>query len=339
MTCDTTELTLGSLFAGIGGFDLAAEWMGWHTIWQSEIDPNCIQWLRKLFPRARQLGNITRIDWSDVERPNILAGGFPCQPHSLAGKRAGSDDERDLWPEFVRAIRFLRPDFVVGENVPGLLSSDAGLMFNRILSDLAALGYTVEWDVLSAADVGAPQERERLWIVAYPGCVAQCQPDDQAGTIASERDAWRESGRSGCGLGHADRDGQQQPERGLARERGRSADDGEELGEDVRVGYADHERREERDLAAIADDTGRAGWSGQPIRWDDAVPFRGADGVLRFIPAEAAATGPESPLWPVVDGVSGRVARLRGIGNAIVPLCAFEGPFRRIAAILAERAG
>lgn len=277
MTCDTTELTLGSLFAGIGGLDLAAEWMGWHTIWQSEIDPNCIQWLRKLFPRARQLGNITRIDWSAVERPNILAGGFPCQPHSIAGKRAGSDDERDLWPEFVRAIRFLRPDFVVGENVPGLLTSDAGLMFNRILSDLAALGYTVEWDVLSAADV--------------------------------------------------------------ARERGRSADDGEELGEDVRVGYADHERREERDLAAVADDTGRVGWSGQPIRWDDAVPFRGADGVLRFIPAEAAATGPESPLWPVVDGVPGRVARLRAIGNAIVPLCAFEGPFRRIAAILAERAG
>lgn len=312
MTCDTTELTLGSLFAGIGGLDLAAEWMGWHTIWQSEIDPNCIQWLRKLFPRARQLGNITRIDWSAVERPNILAGGFPCQPHSIAGKRAGSDDERDLWPEFVRAIRFLRPDFVVGENVPGLLTSDAGLMFNRILSDLAALGYTVEWDVLSAADVGAPQERERLWIVAYP-------------TIE--------------GLGHADRDGQQQPERGLARERGRSADDGEELGEDVRVGYADHERREERDLAAVADDTGRVGWSGQPIRWDDAVPFRGADGVLRFIPAEAAAMGPESPLWPVVDGVPGRVARLRAIGNAIVPLCAFEGPFRRIAAILAERAG
>ena len=161
-------LTVGSLFAGIGGFDLAARWMGWRTIWVSEIDPYCNRILAREWPDAPNLGDITKIDWSTVARPDLLCGGFPCQPHSVAGKRKAGADSRDLWGECARAVRELRPDYAVFENVPGLLTSEGGRFFNRVLSDLAALGYDAEWQVLSAADVGAPHRRERVWIMAYP---------------------------------------------------------------------------------------------------------------------------------------------------------------------------
>jgi DNA (cytosine-5)-methyltransferase 1 len=99
---------------------------------------------------------------------DLVCGGFPCQPHSLAGRRSGAQDERDLWPEFARLIRELRPRWVVAENVPGLLSIDAGRFFGGVLRDLAACGYDAEWDCLPAAAVGAPHRRDRVWIVAYP---------------------------------------------------------------------------------------------------------------------------------------------------------------------------
>lgn len=161
-------MKVGSLFAGIGGFDLAARWMGWETIWFSEIDPYANAVLAKHWPGVPNLGDITRIDWSTVERPDLLCGGFPCQPHSLAGKRKGSNDARDLWPEYERAIRALRPRYIVGENVPGLFASDEGRFFGTILGALAALGYDAEWEVVPACATGAPHLRERVWIVAYP---------------------------------------------------------------------------------------------------------------------------------------------------------------------------
>jgi DNA (cytosine-5)-methyltransferase 1 len=146
-----SPLRIGSLFAGIGGFDLAARWMGWETAWYSEIDPYCCAVMAKHFPDALSLGDITKVDWSTVERPDLLCGGFPCQDISNAGKRAGIDGERSgLWSEFARAIRELRPRYVVVENVAALLGRGMG----RVLGDLAALGYDAEWTVLSAADVG-----------------------------------------------------------------------------------------------------------------------------------------------------------------------------------------
>jgi DNA (cytosine-5)-methyltransferase 1 len=100
---------------------------------------------------------------------DIISGGFPCQPHSVAGKRKGSGDERDLWPEFRRIIGVFKPRWVVGENVPGLYASDGGLFFNGIVCDLAALGYSVGWCTYGAVDVGAWHKRDRVFIVAYTG--------------------------------------------------------------------------------------------------------------------------------------------------------------------------
>lgn len=158
-----------SLFSGIGGFDLALERLGHTTVAYSEIDPYASSVMAVRFPNATPLGDITTIDWSTLERPDILCGGFPCQPHSVAGARQGAADARDLWPECVRALRELRPRYAIFENVRGLLSSGGGGVFNRCLSDLADLGYDAEWTMLSAADVGAPHQRERIWIVANDG--------------------------------------------------------------------------------------------------------------------------------------------------------------------------
>lgn len=155
------------LFAGIGGFGLAGEWAGIETVCQVEIDPFCQQVLQKNFPHAQRHDDIFTFD----SRPyagtvDIISGGFPCQPFSLAGKRKGTADDRHLWPEMLRVIREVRPAWVVGENVAGLVSMDGGRVFESILSDLESIGYTVEAFVIPACALGAPHRRDRVWIVA-----------------------------------------------------------------------------------------------------------------------------------------------------------------------------
>lgn len=163
-------MRIGSLCAGIGGFDLAARAVGWTTAWVSEIDPFCAAVLAHHFPEAPNLGDIRTIDWATVPRVDVLCGGFPCQPASAAGKRQGTADARWLWPECARALRGLRPRWAVFENVRGLLSVNGGEAFAEVLGDLDALGYDVAWEVVSAARVGAPHRRDRVWIVAHaPG--------------------------------------------------------------------------------------------------------------------------------------------------------------------------
>jgi DNA (cytosine-5)-methyltransferase 1 len=156
--------TFGSLFAGIGGIDLGLERAGWECRFQVEWDPYCQHVLAHHWPDVPRYGDITRVDWNSVPRVDLLAGGFPCQPFSLAGQRRGKSDERWLWPEFAAAIRALRPRLVLVENVPGLLAGHGGM--GAVLGDLAELGYDAEWDSVPAAAVGAPHLRYRVWIVA-----------------------------------------------------------------------------------------------------------------------------------------------------------------------------
>lgn len=161
------KVTFGSLFSGIGGLDLGLERAGMTCKWQSEIDPYASQVLKKHWPEVPNYGDITKIDWNGVERVDLICGGFPCQPHSLAGKREGADDERNLWPEVVRCLRETEARWFLGENVAGLLSSDDGRMFATILGDLAALGFDATWGSLRASDFGAPHRRERVFLLAY----------------------------------------------------------------------------------------------------------------------------------------------------------------------------
>jgi DNA (cytosine-5)-methyltransferase 1 len=157
---------VGSLFSGIGGIELGLERTGgFRTVWFVEKDPYCQAVLGKHWPRIPIYGDIKQLDFNRVERPDMLTGGFPCQPTSTAGKRRGRKDMRWLWPEFARAIRVLQPGLVMVENPPGLLSKTEE--FAEVLADLASCGFDAEWNHVWAASVGAPHLRERIFLLAY----------------------------------------------------------------------------------------------------------------------------------------------------------------------------
>lgn len=158
----------GSLFSGIGGFDLAAEWMGWENIFHCEWNPFGQKVLKYHFPNSISYNDITKTDFS-IHRGNIdiLTGGFPCQPYSTAGKRLGKADERHLFPEMLRAIKEIKPRWVIGENVRGLVSWGGGLVFDEVCSDLEGEGYEVQSFLIPASGKNAPHKRERIWFVAY----------------------------------------------------------------------------------------------------------------------------------------------------------------------------
>ena len=165
-----SELRYGSLFSGIGGIDIGLDLAGFECAWQVEIDDYCRQILDKHWPEVPKYKDIYEVKGSEVEPVDILCGGFPCQPVSVAGKRSGVDDARWLWDEFYRLICELRPRWVVAENVTGLLSANSGRAFAGVLRDLAEGGYDAVWDVYPAGGpggVGAPHRRERVFIVAH----------------------------------------------------------------------------------------------------------------------------------------------------------------------------
>ena len=157
----------GSLFSGIGGFDLAAEWMGWENVFHCEWNPFGQKVLKHYWPNAESFEDITKTDFTKyANKIDILTGGFPCQPYSMAGKRKGKEDERHLWPQMLRAIREIKPKYIVGENVFGLLNWNGGLVFDEVHTDLEFEGYEVQAVVIPAAAVNAPHGRDRVWFVA-----------------------------------------------------------------------------------------------------------------------------------------------------------------------------
>lgn len=158
----------GSLFSGIGGFDLASEWMGWENVFHCEWNPFGQKVLNYYWPKAISYHDITKTDFS-IHRGqiDIITGGFPCQPYSMAGKRKGKEDSRHLWPEMLRCIREVQPTWIVGENVLGLVNWNEGMVFEEVQADLEAQGYEVQPYVLPAASVNAPHRRDRVWFVAY----------------------------------------------------------------------------------------------------------------------------------------------------------------------------
>lgn len=158
-------MKIGSLFAGIGGFDLAARWMGWETVWYSEIEPYASAVMAKNFPGAINLGDVTRINGITAPPVDMLCGGFPCQDISIAGKGAGISGSRSkLWSHYVRLIGEIRPSYAVIENSPLLRSR--GLDY--VLGTLDAIGYDAEWHCIPASAIGARHRRDRIWIIAYP---------------------------------------------------------------------------------------------------------------------------------------------------------------------------
>ncbi|GAA5033018.1 DNA cytosine methyltransferase [Streptomyces siamensis] len=154
---------IGSLCSGYRGLDMAVEQVfGGTTAWVSDVDPGANKILAHHWPTTPNIGDLTTTRWDDVEPVDIVCGGYPCQPFSLAGELKGTDDVRHLWPFIARALGVLRPRVAIFENVANHLR----VGFDAVLRDLADLGFDVEWDVVRADEVGAPHQRRRLFIYA-----------------------------------------------------------------------------------------------------------------------------------------------------------------------------
>ena len=195
-------LCAGSFFSGIGGFDLALQRSGWGVAYQSEIEPYCTRLLAQRFPGVPNLGDITAIDPAALPDVDLICGGFPCQGMSVAGLRAGLEDARSaLFFELARIIAAKRPQWLLIENVPGLLSSQQGRDFRTVLDTLAQLGYGLAWRVLDSRYFGVPQRRRRVYLVGCLGDAARAaevlfEPQGRGGHPAPGLQAWQEVART-----------------------------------------------------------------------------------------------------------------------------------------------
>ena len=355
--------TFGSLFAGIGGIDLGLERAGFACRWQVEWDPFCQHVLAHHWPDVPRHGDIHGVHGQPVcpvadaegratrrrqqqsegrrregspahlgcesclEPVDLIAGGFPCQPVSIAGRQRAQDDDRWLWPEFARAIRELRPRLVLVENVRNLLAVGDGGPFGEVLGDLAALGYDAEWDCIPAAAVGAPHLRDRVWIVAH-----------------AERTELRHEPEPVARGGHPSISGDDGPPRtladasrdGIGRPRERAVDgrpgDGGHIGHDAQQGTMADAESESVGSGLRTDGPGGIGRGRSRDRRGE-VPDAGRERLEGLVEGRAASRpvdGPgdgRDPGWWAVEpdvgrvahGVPARVDRLRALGNAVVP--------------------
>jgi DNA (cytosine-5)-methyltransferase 1 len=183
-----------SLFAGIGGFDLGLERAGMQCVGQVEIDSYCQSILSKHWPDVKRMGDIRDVTAESFESVELICGGFPCQPFSVAGQRKGKSDNRFLWPEMCRVIQAYRPAWVLGENVAGIID----MALDDVLSELESYGYSVQCFVIPACAVDAAHRRDRVWIIAHStGIGWDCRENTSEGCLA--RTVPTDSIESGCG--------------------------------------------------------------------------------------------------------------------------------------------
>ena len=225
-------MNVGSLFSGIGGFELGFERAGMRVSWQVEQDAYCRAVLARHFPDAVRFEDVREVGARELDPVDLICGGFPCQDLSSAGRGAGIDGARSgLWSEFARIVRELRPGYVVVENVPALLTGkgkrwDRGPI-GRVLGDLAEARYDAEWACLSAREFGAPHLRKRVWIVAYPAWDAEARAATKSG---SERQRARAGGERSRAEDLADADAE--------RQSGRAGGSGRQGGDNLRTAVA-----------------------------------------------------------------------------------------------------
>lgn len=381
----SVTLTHFSLFSGIGGLDLAAEWAGFETVAQIEKDPFCRAVLARHWPNVPKFEDIKDVT-ADALRsagiaqpPTVLSGGFPCQPFSCAGKRKGAEDDRYLWPEMLRVVQQSRPSWVVGENVAGIVS----MALDDVCADLERAGYACRAFLLPAAGVGAPHMRDRCFVVAHddagrcPGArlsVLEGRPIQTSTDPRGRREDVSHSqgelfNRSVLARGRRPRSpdgGSDGPDTDGINGDDRGSGTGTVRGQRppaarLRIGEQDvpyslrtgrgkqhpptisirsrhSARRGDQDDVPHADLGGRTperqdrrmGRFVQPVSWGGAMPSpvleSGVRGMVDELPAglDRRAYG--------IPAARNRVARLRALGNAVVPAQAYP-IFRAIAAI------
>lgn len=328
------SLTVGSLFSGIGGLDLGLERAGHRILWHSEIDEYACRVLKKHWPHVPNIGDVKKVNWSEVPHVDIIAGGYPCQPFSTAGKRKGKEDPRHLWPYVLDAIRELRPRYALMENVRGHLT----LGFGDVLADLASCGYSAEWQIIPASSVGAPHRRDRLFFVAYPDCERSHR--EKVNSDERRKSSLSDSSGRGQEMAYVDDSRGGASERNMERERSPRLVFGDDSldglsGRGSVLADSASRRLEERESESEASEDPR-------LRSHEAGELAYADGVVVGID-RASADSPESgrrrndngiregvhdlrEWWKtepdvgrVAHGIPARVDRLRGLGNAVVP--------------------
>jgi len=282
-------LTVGSLFSGIGGIDLAFELAGFRIAWQVEYDDYCNKVLSKHWPDVPRYGDVRTVT-ADIGAVDVLAGGFPCQPFSVAGRQRGADDERNMWPEFRRLIGELRPRAVFLENVPAIAAGYGPV----VIGELAALGYDAEWGVISAADAGAPHKRERWWCVAYTHS-QRCQ-----------NGRGRQTELTASGQNVADAEGQRFSDgndRQLQRQSAGEVNAHSGAGSDS--GRLETRQRVITQSRMVGNFDGLSPWLDGGQRWP------AGRGVAQY--------DWEPPRTVEARSVPDRVARIKALGNAVVP--------------------
>lgn len=283
-----------SLFSGIGGFDLAAEWMGWENVAQVEKDIFCLKILEKNFPNTKRYEDIKQFNGADYAgRVDIVTGGFPCQPFSQAGTRRGTDDDRYLWPEMLRVIREIKPTWVIAENVYGLLTIQQGVVFEQVCADLEREGYEVQPIIIPACGLNAPHRRYRVWFIANAkGKRGGKEPNEECTFSPNQNVAHCKHERSI----QCEHERQSRPKEGLFEGLNCNVADPE------RKGWGKRSESEERPSARF-DDKDWLSLAAEICGVDDGLPIE-LDGFKR-------------------TKAKNRAERIKSLGNAIVPQVAY----------------
>jgi DNA (cytosine-5)-methyltransferase 1 len=269
---------------------------GMECSWMVEVDKFGSQILKHHWPNAEIYGDIYTIDGKELEPVDLICGGFPCQPVSQAGKRAGTADERWLWGEFARIIRQVKPRWVVAENVTGLLSANSGRAFAEVLRDLAQIGYDAVWNVFPAGGqggVGAPHRRERIFIIAKKITDTNDKRVKRRKRLALVQDG-RDSDRIRSTLADTDREGSSAPLQRSSRSSGQQESTSKVSRESNAMADTDSTQRK-RNSSTVrisekhTDISSSSWWKSEPV------------------------------VGRVAHGVPNRVDRLKALGNAVVP--------------------
>jgi DNA (cytosine-5)-methyltransferase 1 len=323
------QLKILDLFSGLGGFSLGLERTGkFKTVAFCEIDKYCTLLLQKHWKGVKIYEDVRKInkeqfDTDGIEYPDIITGGFPCQPFSIAGKQKGTGDDRHLWPEMFRIIKTFKSKFVIGENVKGLINIQDGVVFETVCTDLESEGYEVQAFNIPAAGVGAPHRRERIWILATLGnselngssttkitrSIIETSNNNKKGENATREFEGTSKSRNSQDVANSNT----RFSNGTNEEifsRGQTSNTSSAGGGDKNVANSSSEQSHSNDN----------GQEQREISQQEQIELGG---------------GSSGTLWPsnwefepnvgrVANGVPGRVHRLKGLGNSIVPQIAEE---------------